>query len=67
MAVGTERDASTDSHTSVSVAESPTKEMTDVGRKLRHVCAGAIAGAVSRTCVSPLERLKILLQVSSRT
>ena len=29
---------------------------------LRNLCAGAIAGAVSRTLVSPLERLKILYQ-----
>ena len=34
------------------------------GKQLKHVIAGGVAGAVSRTCVSPLERVKILLQVS---
>jgi len=32
--------------------------------QLKHIISGGIAGAVSRTCVSPLERVKILLQVS---
>lgn len=32
-------------------------------KRLKHFVAGGIAGAVSRTSVSPFERLKILLQV----
>ena len=33
--------------------------------KVKHLAAGGIAGAVSRTSVSPFERLKILYQVCS--
>ncbi len=31
--------------------------------QLKHLIAGGVAGAVSRTAVSPLERMKILYQV----
>lgn len=29
----------------------------------RHLVAGAAAGAVSRTCTAPLDRIKVFLQV----
>ena len=32
--------------------------------QLKHFIAGGVAGGVSRTCVSPLERMKILYQVA---
>lgn len=32
-------------------------------KQIKHIISGGVAGAISRTCVSPLERVKILLQV----
>lgn len=40
------------------------KEM-QTGMWWRHLVAGGAAGAVSRTATAPLDRLKVLLQVSS--
>ena len=42
----------------------PGKALFPGSKQVKHVIAGGVAGAVSRTCVSPLERVKILLQVS---
>lgn len=39
------------------------KEML-TGMWWRHLVAGGVAGAVSRTCTAPLDRLKVYLQVS---
>lgn len=35
--------------------------------QLKHLIAGGVAGGVSRTSVSPLERMKILYQVPTHT
>jgi len=39
------------------------KKKKKVGDSLKHLFAGGMAGALSRTAVSPLERLKIIFQV----
>lgn len=41
----------------------PAKPIFPGGKQVKHVVSGGVAGALSRTCVSPLERVKILLQI----
>jgi len=40
-----------------------TEEELKTGMWWRHLLAGGAAGAVSRSCTAPLDRLKVLLQV----
>lgn len=40
---------------------------TRIGDWWRHLLAGGVAGAVSRTSTAPVDRLKVMLQVSSRS
>lgn len=44
--------------------DSEPKPLFPGSKQVKHIISGGVAGAVSRTCVSPLERVKILLQVS---
>lgn len=39
------------------------KTEMQTGMWWRHLAAGGVAGAVSRTCTAPLDRLKVFLQV----
>ena len=41
------------------------KKDIETGACWRHLVAGGMAGAVSRTATAPLDRLKVMLQVSN--
>lgn len=48
---------------SVLVPEDFTENEMHTGMWWRHLVAGGLAGAVSRTCTAPLDRIKVFLQV----
>ena len=41
-----------------------TNKEKKTGQWWKHLVAGGMAGAVSRTCTAPLDRVKIMLQVN---
>jgi len=51
----------------ITVPDDFTEEELKTGMWWRHLLSGGSAGAVSRTCTAPLDRLKVLLQVHGST
>lgn len=49
----------------LNVPDDFTQTEMETGRWWRHLLAGALAGAVSRTSTAPLDRLKVILQVQN--
>ncbi|KAF5287764.1 hypothetical protein FQA39_LY15700 [Lamprigera yunnana] len=49
----------------MNVPDDFTQTEMQTGMWWRHLAAGGVAGAVSRTCTAPLDRLKVFLQVQS--
>lgn len=49
----------------INVPDDFTLSELETGKWWRHLASGAIAGAVSRTCTAPLDRLKVFLQVQT--
>lgn len=48
----------------MNVPDDFTQSEMQTGKWWRHLAAGGFAGAISRTCTAPLDRLKIFLQVN---
>ncbi|XP_077300894.1 short Calcium-binding Mitochondrial Carrier [Arctopsyche grandis] len=48
----------------MNVPDDFTQSEMQTGKWWRHLLAGGVAGAVSRTCTAPLDRLKVFLQVN---
>ncbi|XP_044734375.1 calcium-binding mitochondrial carrier protein SCaMC-2-A isoform X2 [Chrysoperla carnea] len=49
----------------MNVPDDFTQSEMQTGKWWRHLAAGGFAGAISRTCTAPLDRLKIFLQVGA--
>lgn len=47
----------------MNVPDDFTQSELQTGKWWRHLLSGGIAGAFSRTCTAPLDRLKVFLQV----